>query len=185
MATHSSLLLLENPMDKGAWWATVHMVEKSQTGLKQLCMHTRTHRKLKNLSLKIKISIIFPVLCVLCYMQSIFHIPFDLIFGILTGDVLSLKSHKWRPRKVTILPKVTWLMSKWVGIWIWVFLAPGCKLALDWYNLSWVSEAPLFLLLIWCRLRNLRRKQWHPTPVLLPGKSHEWRSLVGCSPWGH
>ena len=23
-----------------------------------------------------------------------------------------------------------------------------------------------------------------PTPVLLPGKSHGWRSLVGCSPWG-
>ena len=22
-----------------------------------------------------------------------------------------------------------------------------------------------------------------PTPVLLPGKSHGWRSLVGCSPW--
>ena len=29
-----------------------------------------------------------------------------------------------------------------------------------------------------------RRKQWHPTPVLLPGKPHGWRSLVGCSPWG-
>ena len=28
------------------------------------------------------------------------------------------------------------------------------------------------------------RRQWHPTPVLLPGKSHGWRSLVGCSPWG-
>ena len=27
--------------------------------------------------------------------------------------------------------------------------------------------------------------EWHPTPVLLPGKSHGWRSLVGCSPWGH
>ena len=25
---------------------------------------------------------------------------------------------------------------------------------------------------------------WHPTPVLLPGKSHGQRSLVGCSPWG-
>ena len=24
-----------------------------------------------------------------------------------------------------------------------------------------------------------RRRQWHPTPVLLPGKSHGWRSLVG------
>ena len=30
----------------------------------------------------------------------------------------------------------------------------------------------------------LRRRQWHPTPVLLPGKSHGWRSLVGCNPWG-
>ena len=28
------------------------------------------------------------------------------------------------------------------------------------------------------------RRQWHPTPVLLPGKSHGWRSLVGGSPWG-
>ena len=30
----------------------------------------------------------------------------------------------------------------------------------------------------------LQCRQWHPTPVLLPGKSHGWRSLVGCSPWG-
>ena len=29
------------------------------------------------------------------------------------------------------------------------------------------------------------RRQWFPTPVLLPGKSHGQRSLVGCSPWGH
>ena len=28
------------------------------------------------------------------------------------------------------------------------------------------------------------RRQWQSTPVLLPGKSHGWRSLVGCSPWG-
>ena len=28
------------------------------------------------------------------------------------------------------------------------------------------------------------RRQWHPIPVLLPGKSHGQRSLVGCSPWG-
>ena len=30
----------------------------------------------------------------------------------------------------------------------------------------------------------IRRRQWHPTPVLLPGKSHGRRSLVGCNPWG-
>ena len=31
---------------------------------------------------------------------------------------------------------------------------------------------------------RLQRRQWHPTPVLLPGKSHGRGSLVGCSPWG-
>ena len=34
------------------------------------------------------------------------------------------------------------------------------------------------------RYKKAWRRQWHPTPVLLPGKSHGWRSLVGCSPWG-
>ena len=33
---------------------------------------------------------------------------------------------------------------------------------------------------IQCRIAG----QWHPTPVLLPGKSHGRRSLEGCSPWG-
>ena len=30
----------------------------------------------------------------------------------------------------------------------------------------------------------MQRRRWHPTPVLLPGKSHGQRSLVGCCPWG-
>ena len=30
-----------------------------------------------------------------------------------------------------------------------------------------------------------QRRWWQPTPVLLPGKSHGQRSLVGCGPWGH
>ena len=47
---------------------------------------------------------------------------------------------------------------------------------------------------IWCRifimlvynssLQSFWRRQWQPTPVLLPGKSHGRRSLEGCSPWG-
>ena len=32
--------------------------------------------------------------------------------------------------------------------------------------------------------KTCRRRQWHPTPVLLSGKSHGRRSLVGYSPWG-
>ena len=36
----------------------------------------------------------------------------------------------------------------------------------------------------WAQLEP-RKRQWHPTPVFLSGKSHGRRSLVGCSPWGH
>src|SRR5574337_1011558 len=39
-----------------------------------------------------------------------------------------------------------------------------------------------FVFLAIC-MPSLQRRQWHPTPVLLPGKSHGWRGLVGCSPW--
>ena len=49
----------------------------------------------------------------------------------------------------------------------------GCPLSLLLFNI--VLE--VLAMAIW-------RRQWHPTPVLLPGKSHGWRSLVGCSPWG-
>ena len=35
-----------------------------------------------------------------------------------------------------------------------------------------------------CGAGEDQRRQWQPTPVLLPGKSHGQRSLVGCSPWG-
>ena len=37
---------------------------------------------------------------------------------------------------------------------------------------SWVGKIP------W-------RRRWQPTPALLLGKFHGWRSLVGYSPWGH
>ena len=30
-----------------------------------------------------------------------------------------------------------------------------------------------------------RRRQWHPTPVFLPGESQGWGSLLGCGLWGH
>ena len=37
---------------------------------------------------------------------------------------------------------------------------------------------------LWPTYTACWRRQRHPTPVLLPGKSHGRRSLVGCSPWG-
>ena len=42
---------------------------------------------------------------------------------------------------------------------------------------NWVTSLSLFTFTLW-------RRKWQPTPVFLPGESHGWRSLVGCSPWG-
>ena len=50
----------------------------------------------------------------------------------------------------------------------------------NWNNLQLI----LVCLIFFCFICTWRR-QWHPTPVLLLGKSHGRRSLLGCSPWGH
>ena len=54
-------------------------------------------------------------------------------------------------------------------------LACGCITPVSAFHLTW----PFCFFIVY-----LRRRQWHPTPLLLPGKSHGWRSLVGCRPWG-
>ena len=46
-------------------------------------------------------------------------------------------------------------------------------------SMLWNTPSPI----CWFTTMIIRRRQWQPTPVLLPGKSHERRSLVGCSPW--
>ena len=59
----------------------------------------------------------------------------------------------------------------------WVFFQCGSELEL----LIYFVLTGLFYN---CVGVEFRRRQWHPTPVLLPGKSHGRRSLVGCNPWG-
>ena len=52
-------------------------------------------------------------------------------------------------------------------------------------NFSWYQSHYRELIKKFCHSHTMyQRRQWHPTPVLLPGKSHGRRSLVGCSPWG-
>ena len=41
---------------------------------------------------------------------------------------------------------------------------------------DWATSLSLLTFTHW-------RRKWHPTPVFLPGESHGWSSLVGCSPW--
>ena len=45
---------------------------------------------------------------------------------------------------------------------------------------KWAEHTEIVIPRMWWQ-----RRQRHPTPALLPGKSHGQRSLVGCSPWGH
>ena len=61
----------------------------------------------------------------------------------------------------------------------WSSLLPS---SLPFFFLKFLKQTPNILFHLLCE--TSRRRQWHPTPVLLPGKSHGWRSLVGCSPWG-
>ena len=42
MATPSNIFCLENPVDRGAWWAAVHRIAKSQTRLKRLSIRFST-----------------------------------------------------------------------------------------------------------------------------------------------
>ena len=48
---------------------------------------------------------------------------------------------------------------------------------------AWASTC-LKVEVLWMPNVVCRRRQWHPTPGFLPGKSHGRRSLVDCSPWG-
>ena len=54
---------LENPMDRGAWWATVHRVTKSQTWLKQLTIAKHTACVSRNLSISCMLSILLVYNC--------------------------------------------------------------------------------------------------------------------------
>ena len=65
------------------------------------------------------------------------------------------------------------------------FIFLGCKITADGDCSHEIKRCLLLGMKVMTNLDSIfQRKRWHPTPVLLPGKSHGWRSLVGCSPWG-
>ena len=65
-------------------------------------------------------------------------------------------------------------------------LVIGCA---TWLNSSQCNTSGSYVDHFWVKAFKSKytlhqRRQWQPTPVPLPGKSHGQRSLVGCSPWG-
>ena len=67
------------------------------------------------------------------------------------------------------------------GLYLCLIMFPALAGRLFTTSATWEALYKLYLIL---PMYNHWRRQWHPTPVLLPGKSHGQRSLVGCSPWG-
>ena len=77
---------------------------------------------------------------------------------------------------------VSWMIYQSGCLELWILL---CQ---PWTSGSKVTEALLISLmdvLVFFVISKAwdRRRRWHPTPVLLPGKPHGQRSLEGCSPW--
>ena len=80
----------------------------------------------------------------------------------------------------TILSWWLWLCSR-----VWSLVGWFLQFHSSFSRSLWLFEVfcisiqivKLFVLALWWR------RQWQATPVLLPRKSHGWRSLVGCSPW--
>ena len=89
-----------------------------------------------------------------------------------------------------IWPPTYFLWIKFYGNIVCLFIYIFSRTALMLQQQTWVTETetgPQSLKYLLTSLTSPypRRRQWHPTPALLPGKSHGRRSLVGCSPWDH
>ena len=109
--------------------------------------------------------------------------------GVLLWVTFSCTNIFWNWFKVDFL-----VWNLWKKIWIsplmvtFPLLCRFTKIESDtvlkWFHFSGsFLEYVYFFLMFWFT-SFFQRRQWHPTPVLLPGKSHGRRSLVCCSPWG-
>ena len=65
-----------------------------------------------------------------------------------------------------------------------IYLFSTCHESHDWSLDVSVYKIGIFRVIYLVISSNMQRRQWHPTPVLLPGNSHGWRGPEGCSPWG-
>ena len=115
----------------------------------------------------------FPAIGVHAFSLTVLTVPWD------KYDNPHSISEKIQAQKNSIPNRIPQLVSS--VIWPEFTSSPSKEIRGMW---SWVSLPVSFRWKLPRGKRDFWRRQWHPTPVLLPGKSHGWRSLVGCSPWG-
>ena len=158
---------LENPRVGGACWAAVYGVAQSRTRLKWLSCSS----------------------------------SFQMVVTGLTGS--KFRDWCWSWSSNTLARRCE-EPTHWKRPWCWGRLK--AKEEAGWPRMRWLDVSPTQWTWIWVKFWEIakdgkavhgvaksliwlsdwtQRRQWQqPTPVLLPGKSHGRRGLVGCSPWG-
>ena len=74
--------------------------------------------------------------------------------------------------------------GKTIALTRWTFVGKVVSLLFNMLSNFVIAFLPRSKRLLISFVLTRWRRQWHPTPVLLPGKPHGRGSLVGCSPWG-
>ena len=88
-------------------------------------------------------------------------------------------AHRGSATEVLLYISVVWLVARNIFVRIIKTIKP--KSAMKSFPLRYIVIPGSCFLGV--SSDNDWRRQWQPTPVLLPGNSHGRRSLVGCSPW--
>ena len=166
---------LENPMNKGALWATVHRIAKSQTQLSDwacTCTHAHTHTHT-------------PEKLASCFREQFSGIHLyinsaDLLSGRGGGTTETkllehlFNSLLWNIIEISSSFSVKILTP--LSLYLLFFCSTNLLLAFQKF-LKFSKLFHPFSFLNW-------RRKWQPIPIFLPEKSHGQRSLVSYSPWG-
>ena len=89
-------------------------------------------------------------------------------------------AHRGSATEVLLYISVVWLVARNIFVRIIKTIKP--KSAMKSFPLRYIVIPGSCFLGV--SSDNDWRRQWQPTPVLLPGNSHGRKSLIGCSPWG-
>ena len=101
------------------------------------------------------------------------------------SEKIGLKSNIQKMKIMASSPILPWELDGETVETVSDFILEGFKITADGDCSHEIKRRLLLGRKIMTNLDSIfRRRQWHPTPVLLLGKSYGRRSLEGCSPWG-
>ena len=97
------------------------------------------------------------------------------------SEKVGLKLNIQKTKIMASGPITSWQIDREAMEMVRDFVFWGSKITADGDCSHEIKRLLLLGRKVMTNLDSIWRRQWHPTPVLLPGKSHGQRSLVGCS----